>query len=334
MFHDHEDVLSDDSTILHIIDFPINTDHDLIYEKLRGKMNEKRRKVKPFSMKFEVAHTFGHWNKEPGKSNQHFNWTWDVKISYNHECILIADNTNNRIQVFDLYSKAYKKTLPVISPFYLCIEENYDSRGNDALIYVCGSCIIYKHDLRQLLETGNTNQSIWCSKKLHVPRGIAIHPVLKQLFVSEVIARSILILSLDYGQIISQFSLDNQPWGLAFTDENDLIVSETSPHQRIEIFRKIENAWTSIRTFGKEGTAPGELSHCYSVTYDKGSQHIILSEYNNDRIQIFNKDGKPLHVFSGHSIQLLRWPNGICLNECTGELFCCDSQNNRVIVFK
>ncbi|KAG2383097.1 hypothetical protein C9374_004434 [Naegleria lovaniensis] len=337
----HISELSDTATVL-LIDFPtaprVSThglyEHDLMYEKLREKMNEKRRKAKPFAMKFEVIHTFGHWNKEAGHSNQHFNWPWDVKISYNHQCILIADNSNCRIQVFDLLSKVYKKTISVMSPFYLCIEENYDSRGNDALIYVTGSCIIHKHDLRQLLETGNTNQTIWRSELLRVPRGIAIHPVLKQLFVSEVTARIILILSLDTGKLISQFSVENQPWGLAFTDDNDLIVSETSPQHRIEIFRKLGKEWTSVHTFGREGHAHGELSHCYSVIYDRAAHHIIVSEYNNDRIQVFTKDGQFLNAFTGFQTQFLKWPNGLCLNELTGELYCCDSQNNRVISFK
>lgn len=157
---------------------PNGTNAYELIEKLIQKMRTVKRRAQPFSMNFELVHTFGRFGVY-GTDSHLFHCPFDVKISYSHSCILISDTRNSRIMVFDLHTKEFRTSIPSPSkyPLFLCVEENYDGKNNDALIFGCENFGVYKYDLNELLEKSPNMEacnSIWISQIFVSPQGIVL----------------------------------------------------------------------------------------------------------------------------------------------------------------
>ena len=84
--------------------------------------------------------------------------------------------------------------------------------------------------------------------------------------------------------------------------------------------------------FGTRGTSSGQLKNPTGVaTYMYG--FILVTEENN-RVSIFDKDGRFLHSFgskgTGNGQFLL--PRGIAISPI-GDIYICDSNNERIQIF-
>jgi len=110
----------------------------------------------------------------------------------------------------------------------------------------------------------------------------------------------------------------------------DGININSSPFQ-IQIYPKPRN-YSEINqpklTFGSQGIGNGQFSHPYGITTDsKGN--ILVSDFSNHRIQIFNTEGKFISTF-GNGNNKFNYPIGITMNP-KGNIIVCD--NHKVQVF-
>ncbi|KAG2388319.1 hypothetical protein C9374_000483 [Naegleria lovaniensis] len=310
--------------------------HELI-RKLTQKMGIVKRKAKPFSTNFELVHTFGKAGVS-GNDSHLFNCPFDVKISYSRSCILISDSLNSRIQVFDIHTKELRASIPSPSkyPLFLCVEENYDGKNNDALIFGCEKFGVFKYDLNDLLEKSRnmeTCKSIWTSQAFVSPQGIVLLSSKSHVYICDWDEHNMKILNVKTGELVQSMTVQS-PYGIDFSDDGDIIISELDPSHKIQIFRMNDarDDWQCIKSFGKYGQLNGEFDHPFTLVFDKAAKHIIVSD--NYKIQIFEKDGSFLKSFGGITTSQLSAVTGICLNELTGELLVCDSFSNRVLIFK
>lgn len=324
-----------------------------LFSKLKEQMvvNCKKRN-RSFEMRFDFIDSIGEHGVY-GKSNNQLHLPHDVKISYHHHCILVSDYNNRRIQIFDLYNRQFKATIPTPSkhPMYLCIEENHDGHNNDALLFGSnGDSGVYKFHLRQLLckaflgqldRTEMKKEYIW-KTDFDTPQAIAVkygtQYYRNEIFVCN--GTNITILNSIFGYAIDSIHLENRVYGLSFTNENDLIVSEALLAHRIGIMRKDQDGrWQLMKTIGDtSGEELGTFNCPYSLEFDRISGNIIVCDAQNHRIQIFSQNGEFLKCLSGFmhdgDCQQFYHPSGMCLNEMTGELLVCDEGNHRVLIFK
>jgi len=62
-----------------------------------------------------------------------------------------------------------------------------------------------------------------------------------------------------------------------------------------------------VRSFGKNGTGEDEFKNPLSVLLD-GEGRVVVADYNNNRIQVLTKDGKPVFKFGDGGSEKLSRP--------------------------
>ena len=94
------------------------------------------------------------------------------------------------------------------------------------------------------------------------------------------------------------------PVGVAFNSAGNLVVVEQAK-DRILVLNLQD--WNLVRRFGKTGTEVGQFNNPSGVSVD-GDDRIIVSDTNNDRIQVFSSDGKFLFKFGDEGDEILDSP--------------------------
>jgi len=119
--------------------------------------------------------------------------------------------------------------------------------------------------------------------------------------------------------------------------EYDGININSSPLE-IEVFSKLKQRnYNEINgpklMFGSKGIENGQLNRPYGITTDS-KRNILVTDFENDRIQIFNSKGRFLSTFGskGNGNGQLKGPSGITINSI-GNILVCDRGNCRIQVF-
>ncbi len=120
----------------------------------------------------------------------------------------------------------------------------------------------------------------------------------------------------------------NRPWGVAVNERGEIIVAENGGHC-VSIFSP---QGEKIRTFGSEGSAPGEFSNPKGVAVDRDGK-ILVTDCGNHCIQKFSPDGKFIKSVGtgGNGPLQFNGPVGITVSQ-EGRIYVCDSGNNQVHV--
>jgi len=119
--------------------------------------------------------------------------------------------------------------------------------------------------------------------------------------------------------------------------EYDGININSSPFQ-IQVFLKLKqrncNQVNQPKlTFGSNGNENGQFCYPYGVTINsKGN--IIVSEYGNHRIQVFDSEGKFISTFGSHGDKIGQFNNpvGICIDK-NDRIYVCEYINHRIQIF-
>jgi len=118
-----------------------------------------------------------------------------------------------------------------------------------------------------------------------------------RLWVIDTLSHTVRNFSLDGKVLMTVGTLDkagedqthmNQPNDVAFAPNGDLYVSDGYGNDRVVVFDKNGKF---VRTWGKLGTGPGELSQPHSIALDSKGR-VYVADRNNSRIQIFDSRGK------------------------------------------
>ncbi|KAG2378174.1 hypothetical protein C9374_008317 [Naegleria lovaniensis] len=204
---------------------------------------------------------------------------------------------------------------------------------------------------------------LWKSEACKWAQGIAIPyhskaSSTKTVYVCDIACNTIVQLNLQNGELISKIPID-RPFGLAFsqpwtnfTAAEYMIVTQVEPKHTITIFQREQDVeggdkWNHFKTLGKLGSLNDELRNPCGVVCDHNNGTIIVADCDNARVQIVSlqnfewiaRFGKPMSTSpSDHYISMeplspetsfhfTYYPYGLCLNELTGELFVCESEN-------
>ena len=95
------------------------------------------------------------------------------------------------------------------------------------------------------------------------------------------------------------------PYGV-YLNGDEILVADECNH-RIQQF----NVQTGniVKAFGKNGTREGEFKNPVSICMD-GEGHVVVTEFNNNRIQVLTNKGKPVFKFGDRGPEKLNNPIG------------------------
>jgi tripartite motif-containing protein 71 len=128
------------------------------------------------------------------------------------------------------------------------------------------------------------------------------------------------------------------PEGLACDQNGNIVVCDTGNH-RIQVFTSKGEFLFSFGIFGEE---EGKFDEPTGVTFDHEGNYVVCD--TNNRIQVFNKEGKFLHSFESRKCleptrltcdreSYVIEPVGLTC-DLNGNIFVCDPNNSCIQVFK
>lgn len=87
-----------------------------------------------------------------------------------------------------------------------------------------------------------------------------------------------------------------------------------------------------IRSFGKPGNKPGELSYPNGVAVDNSAKRIYVADSNNRRIQVFNIEGDFIKILDLHDLKPLI-TRGVTVDSVNHNLYFADTLDHKVFKY-
>ncbi|XP_002742146.1 E3 ubiquitin-protein ligase TRIM45-like [Saccoglossus kowalevskii] len=169
------------------------------------------------------------------------------------------------------------------------------------------------------------------------PRSVCIFN--DKYLVTDFIKKQVVISDMN-GKVIKVFSENmKNPAYIAVRSIDDMIfVSDwdLKPHQNTDKDGHWIRTYTSdgyhVKSFGGYGTNPGQFKGIYSMAFDNQGM-LFVSDYGNNRIQVFNTDNKYMYSFNcqGQGDGQIYKPRGIATDK-NGYVYVCNN-NNKVQKF-
>ena len=124
---------------------------------------------------------------------------------------------------------------------------------------------------------------------------------------------------------VVQLQVDTR--GIAMNQRRQIIVSESGSHA-ISIYT---DKGKQVRTFGKKGSAPGELVSPKGVAIT-ATDDILVCDYSNNRIQLFSVGGAIVKSIGSEGNGPLQFnkPLGIAIHPHSGKVYVTEEDNHRV----
>jgi DNA-binding beta-propeller fold protein YncE len=119
------------------------------------------------------------------------------------------------------------------------------------------------------------------------------------------------------GDALDQF---NKPTDLAFGPQGEVYVTDGYGNGRV---MKFSPSGALIQTWGKIGKSDGEFRIPHSIVIDRQGR-LLVGDRENDRIQVFDVDGKLLAIWPGYA------PYGLAF-DAAGRLFLADGRARQVL---
>ncbi len=189
-----------------------------------------------------------------------FKFPVGIAIDANHGRILLADTGNNRIQVFDAGTLGYVATLGGTGGL----------GGNDNAHFNAPDGVTYDTSRNQILvaDTGNSR--------------IQIYDGATFAYLSTI------------GRVLVDPLADdndlNEPFDIVYDAGRDAMLVVDTGNNRVQAFSAASHAYAgTIGTTGVAGTDNAHFNGPAGITITGPGGDIIVADYGNDRVQIFNK---------------------------------------------
>ena len=118
-----------------------------------------------------------------------------------------------------------------------------------------------------------------------------------------------------------------KPVYVSYLNDDEILVADGKNHQIKQFNIQTGNC---VKSFGKWGKAEGEFANPCCVFMDS-EERVVVTEYNNSRIQVLTKDFKPLFIFGDSGPEKLDHPVGCVYYR--NMFIVCDSRNLCLKVF-
>jgi DNA-binding beta-propeller fold protein YncE len=271
--------------------------------------------------------------------------------------LVVADNGNNRIMIWDLFS-GITDGMPATdmlgqldtdsNPDYTTnsadyfFEQSINAQGFDGL---SDNLIDTVHHRLFVADTGNNRILIF---DLDSSNNLIDHTADHVLGQTDFIS----------GTADTTSSTLDYPYGLAYDSVNDYLFISESNNSRVLVFdlsSGITDGMSATHVLGQTDfdssvcdTTSSAMCFPYGLVYDPSDQQLFVSDSDNSRVLVFDlssgiTDGmSATHVLgqvdfdssgSGTSSSVINSPRGLTLNATNNQLFVTDTGNNRVLVW-
>lgn len=260
---------------------------------------------------------------------------WGVCCDKNGN-IIVADRSNNRIQIFDNNGKFVHKFGSAGSR-----NGQFDRPAGVTCDNERGTIIVADKDNHRIqVFTQDGNFELKFGEKgskngqFSYPWDVAVNSE-GNILVSDTRNHRVQLFSHD-GQFINKYGFEGIHWkhfdsprGVAFTHDGKMIVTDFNNHRLLVISGDCKSA----QFLGSEGSGIAQFVRPQGVCVDQEG-NIIVADSRNHRIQIFQPNGNFLCSFGshGHALGHLDRPSGICVTP-DGLIVVVDFGNNRIQVF-
>lgn len=251
--------------------------------------------------------------------------------------IIVADRSNNRIQVFNADGTFHLK--------FGCLGKlpgQFDRPAGVAWDCGRGGRIVVadkdNHRIQVFDGLGHFQLSFGASGskngQFNYPWDVAVNSE-GQILVSDTRNHRVQLFRPD-GTFINKYGFDGAHWkqfdsprGVAFIGDGHMVVTDFNNHRVLVI----QPDFQSASYLGAEGKEPGLFQRPQGLAVDVEG-HIVVADSRNHRVQIFRSDGMLLAWFGqqGKEHGQLELPSGICIGP-DGRIIVVDFGNNRVQVF-
>lgn len=249
--------------------------------------------------------------------------------------IIIADRSNNRVQVFSpdgsfhhCFGTAGSRPGQFDRPAGVATDHMgriivADKDNHRIQVFTFDGSFLFKFG-----EKGSKNG------QFNYPWDVATNPE-GQIVVSDTRNHRIQLFRHD-GTFLNKYGFEGALWkhfdsprGVCFNHEGHIVVTDFNNHRLLVIHPDFQSA----RFLGNEGSASGQFLRPQGVAVDQEG-HIIVADSRNHRIQIFHPNGNFMCKFGmpGSAPGQLDRPSGICISP-DGYIIVVDFGNNRVQVF-
>ena len=236
---------------------------------------------------FDMSGTYITQWGSAGTGDGQFDAPVKIKINISTQNIYVADYNNDRVQIFDNTGTYLDQWSVAGGPYDI----ELDSSGN---VYAATwNNYIRKYTAAGafITEWGGTGSG---DGQFNVPGGIAINNSTSRLFAADFLNKNVQEFDLS-GNFISK-------WGAAGTGDGELDMSDglwihpstgniyiaDSGRDIIQIFN---SNGTFLDKWGSAGAGDGQFSFYLNsledIEYDSGSERYFVTDYENDRIQVF-----------------------------------------------
>ncbi|XP_022092151.1 E3 ubiquitin-protein ligase TRIM71-like [Acanthaster planci] len=266
-----------------------------------------------------------------GEGDGHLCRPWGIAVNKDN-FIVIADRSNNRIQVFNpdgtfhhKFGSAGSRNGQFDRPAGIAI----DNQGNITVADKDNHRIqVFTFEGQFLFKFGEKGSK---NGQFNYPWDVAINSEGK-ILVSDTRNHRIQLFHPD-GTFCNKYGFEGALWkhfdsprGVAFNNEGHAVVTDFNNHRLLVIHPEFKTA----RFLGSEGTNNGQFLRPQGVAIDQEG-NIIVADSRNHRIQAFQPNGNFLCKFGIQGTQpgQLDRPSGICVTH-DGLILVVDFGNNRV----
>jgi DNA-binding beta-propeller fold protein YncE len=281
-----------------------------------------------------------------GKGDNQLNQPRGIWIDINYKEIYVCDCNNHRISVFSSVTLAHIRH----------IGRGIQGTSLGCLNYAVGLCLddskhIYVADTNnhriavfhqltgaQINTIGSQGTS---PGKLSSPYGVCVDKSTGSLFVADYENHRIQVFNKDTGafeRIIGSYGVEagqfNKPIVSCIDEDNGNLFVCDYANNRVQVFNKDTGVF--IRQLGNVSSGLGSdaLSGPRGICLDRGSNLLFISDRENNRIQMYNKNTftfiRHLGVGPGLGPGQFNKPMELCVNPDDGTLLVVDGYNHRV----
>ena len=236
-------------------------------------------------------------------------WPRCMSIHYKIGNIYIADESNNRVQVFNCngdYLFLFSEKMS--HPIGICVFQN-----TVFVTQYSSHCVnMYELEGKLMKSVGSNGNG---EAQFNGPHGVDVSDRNHNIYVCDCDNNRVQILTeeLKYHSMLG-IDLFTHPRDIKVTRDRVLVLDESDPC--MFIFNSEHHLVNRIITSGR----CKQTNNPYSFDIDR-DYNIIMSDYSNDCVYVFNKEGKRLHKFGkqGQGIGEFYYPWGIVLDN-TGRI--------------
>ena len=261
-----------------------------------------------------------------GQADNQFSQPRGVCVDPRTKTVFVIDNNNHRIQLFNLRSLAFIRTIPSntqASPFFGNMGRLLNSPvgcclDGDGHLFVSDTnnhrIICFDHVTGELVRTISQQGSL--RGFLNSPYGICVDNEVGHLYVADYHNHRIQVFDKDTGKLVQVFG---SPRAVGEGDEQETPEGGRPLLQEEDL---------------RPGSGPGQFNEPIAVELDLENNRLLVADFSNNRVQVLNKStGEFICQIGGGLSNEFRGPRGLAVERASKLLFISDRENHRIKLY-